>query len=383
MTACWSSLLVEGGEKPRWMARPDPGGIPWQSRRVAERVLSTRQLNRALLARQLLLERSSMPLARAVEQVAGLQTQYAPSAYVSLWSRLRDFRRETLTRALELRRVVQATLLRVTIHIVSARDYPLFAAGIRRGNREWWFRVQRTEIEGVDMEDVAARLREYLSSGPRRAPQLKQLLLAEGFPPAAWSGAGVWLEMVRVPPSGTWEQRRADLYGLAEDWLGRSVATEAEGMEHLVRRYLGGFGPASLNDVAKWAGLSVTSLRPVVQRLRLRRFLDEQGGELLDLPRAPLPHPDTPAPARLLPTWEATLLVHARRTQILPEQYRPLVFSTKTPHSVPTFLVDGAVAGTWRYEKGKVLLEPLAPLPRAARRELEEESERLAAFHAD
>jgi winged helix DNA-binding protein len=347
------------------------------------RALSTRELNRAMLARQLLIERSSMPLTRAVEQVAGLQTQYAPSAYVSLWSRLRDFRREALTRALEQRRVVQATLLRVTIHIVSARDYPLFAAGIRRSNREWWLRVLRKEIEGIDTEAVAARLREHLSAGSRRAPELKELLHAEGFPPRAWSGAGLWLDMVRVPPSGTWEQRRADLYGLAEDWLGRSDATEAEGMEHLIRRYLGGFGPASVNDIASWAGLSVTTLRPVVERLRLRRFHDEQGGELLDLPRAPLPDPDTPAPVRFLPTWEATLLVHARRTQILPEPYRHLVFNTKTPHSVPTFLVDGAVAGTWRYEKGKVRLEPFAPLPRVVRRELEEESESLAAFHAD
>lgn len=324
-----------------------------------------------------------MPLTHVIERVAGLQTQYAPSAYVSLWSRLRDFRREALTSALEQRRVVQATLLRVTIHIVSARDYPLFAAGTRRGNREWWLRVVRKEPEGVDMEDVAGRLRKHLSAGPRRAPELKELLGAEGFPPMAWSGAGLWLDMVRVPPSGTWEQRRADLYGLAEDWLGRSDATEAEGIDHLVRRYLGGFGPASLNDMATWAGLSVMSLRPVVQRLRLRRFLDEQGRELLDLPRAPLPDPDTPAPVRFLPTWEATLLVHARRTQILPENYRALVFNTKTPHSVPTFLVDGAVAGTWRYEKGKIRLEPFAPLPRVVRRELDEESERLAAFHAD
>jgi len=121
----------------------------------------------------------------------------------------------------------------------------------------------------------------------------------------------------------------------------------------------------------------------VVPRLRLRHFRDERGGELLDLPRAPLPDPETPAPVRFLPTWEATLLVHARRTQILPETYRPLVFNTKTPHSVPTFLVDGAVAGTWRYEKGRIRLEPFAPLPRVVRRELEDESERLAAFHTD
>jgi hypothetical protein len=121
----------------------------------------------------------------------------------------------------------------------------------------------------------------------------------------------------------------------------------------------------------------------VIERLRLRRFRDEQGRELLDLPRAPLPDPDTPAPVRFLPTWDATLLVHARRTAILPEPYRPRVFHTKTPHSVSTFLVDGAVAGTWRYEKGRVRLEPFHSLARATRRDLAEEAEKLAAFHTD
>ena len=159
--------------------------------------------------------------------------------------------------------------------------------------------------------------------------------------------------------------------------------TEAEGLEHLVRRYLGGFGPASPHDVASWAGLPVTTLRPVLEGLGLRRFHDGQGGELLDLPGAPLPDPETPAPARFLPTWDATLLVHARRTQVLPERYRSLVFQTRTPHSVPTFLVDGAVAGTWRHEQGRVRLEPFDRLPRPARRELDEEAERLAAFHRD
>jgi hypothetical protein len=348
---------------------------------VTERVLSTQQLNRALLARQLLLDRSKLPITRALERVGGLQTQYAPSAYIGLWSRLHDFRRDALTKVLEQRRAIQATLMRATIHIVSARDYPLFAAGIRKSRKEWWLRVQRHQIEGLDMDAVAALLRRHLKGSPRRQTELTKLLEAEGLPRMAWSGAGVWLDMVRVPPSGTWERRRADLYGLAEDWLGPLDATESQGLELLVRRYLGGFGPARVNDVANWAGLQVTALRPVIERLRLRRFRDEEGAELLDLPGAPLPDPDTPAPVRFIPTWDATLLAHARRTQILPEPFRPRVFHTKTPHSVPTFLVDGAVAGKWRYEKGQVKLEPFARLSREVRRELDEEAERLAAFH--
>ena len=349
---------------------------------MAARVLSTRELNRALLARQLLLARSPLPLTRALEQVAGLQTQYAPSAYVALWSRLRDFPREALTRALEQRQAVQATLMRSTIHVVSTGDYPLFAGAIRQGRRAWWRRTLRRQVEGVDMEAVADLLRKHLAGGPRRQAELTALLAAEGLPQQVWSGAGLWLDLVRVPPAGTWERRRADLYGLADDWLPAAAVTEAEGLGHLVRRYLGGFGPASPHDVASWAGLPVTTIRPVLEPLGLRRFRDEQGGELLDLPRAPLPDPETPVPARFLPTWDATLLVHARRTQLLPERYRSRIFHTKNPHSVPTFLVDGAVAGTWRYERGRVRLDPFEPLPRPVRRELGDEAERLAAFHA-
>ncbi len=130
-----------------------------------------------------------------------------------------------------------------------------------------------------------------------------------------------------------------------------------------------------------WSGLPPTTLRPVVERLHLRRFRDEQGGELLDVPRAPLPDPDTPAPVRFLPTWDATLLIHARRTQILPEPDRPRVFNTRTPHSVSTFLVDGQAAGTWRYEKGRGRLEPFHALPPTVRHALEDEAATLATFH--
>jgi hypothetical protein len=201
---------------------------------------------------------------------------------------------------------------------------------------------------------------------------------------ALWNGVGAWIDLVRVPPSGTWERRRADLYATAESWLGRTNATADEGIEHLLERYLQGFGPARLTDAASWAGLSVTTLRPATERLRLRTFRDEEGKALLDLPRAPLPQPETPAPVRFLPTWDATLLVHARRTQILPEQLRPLVFNTKTPHSMPTFLVDGAVAGAWRVErtakKATLTLDAFEPLPRGAQAALRKEAEAILRF---
>jgi hypothetical protein len=148
-----------------------------------------------------------------------------------------------------------------------------------------------------------------------------------------------------------------------------------------VRRYLQGFGPARPADIANWASLDVTTTKRALERLGLRRFTDEAGKELVDLPRLPLPHSETPAPVRFLPVWDATLLAHCRRTQILPEKYRPRIFNVRNPQSVNTFLVDGQVAGTWRYENGRVRIEPFGRLPRGARAELDEEAERLASFH--
>jgi len=350
---------------------------------VSERALSTRELNRALLARQLLLERSTLPLVDALEQVAGLQAQYAPSPYVGLWSRLADFRRDDLTRALEERRAVQATLLRVTIHVVSAADYSPFTEAVRASRQEWWDRAVRGQLKGVDMEAAADLVRERLAAGPARQTELRELLTDKGFPREAWIGVGLRVDMVRVPPSGTWERRRADLYSLADDWLGPWRVDPAEALEHLVRRYLAGFGPATLADLGSWAGMALTPLRPVLERVGTRRFRDAEGGELFDLPGAPLPDPETPAPPRFLSTWDANLLVHARRTQLLPERHRGRIFHTRAPQSFPTFLVDGSVAGTWRYQDGRIELEPFDPLPRPTRRALEDEADRLALFHQE
>ncbi len=174
------------------------------------------------------------------------------------------------------------------------------------------------------------------------------------------------------------ERRRADLFEAAEAWVGPEDVSEDDAVLHLVRRYLWGFGPASMKDVAAFTGLPARDVARALDRLPVRTFRDEDGGALLDLPRAPLPAAETPAPVRFLPTWDATLLVHARRTGILPERHRPLVFNTKTPHSTSTFLVDGAVAGAWRFEAGRVKLEPFEPLGRASSKAVEKEAERLA-----
>jgi hypothetical protein len=341
---------------------------------VSERVLTQRALNRALLARQLLLERVRLPLPRVVDRMGGIQNQYAPSAYVALWTRIEGFRRDQLTRALERRALVQGTLLRGTIHVVSRREYWPWAEAIREPRREWLRRAW-PRLAALDGEQIDETLRGALRDGPRRRNDLVDLVGKDGFQAAD-------LDLVRVPPSGTWELRRADLYGLAEDWVGPNDADAEAGRELLVRRYLAAFGPARAADIQGWAAIGLPRIEAVLERLELRRFRDEQGRELVDLPRAPLPDPETPAPARFVPVWEAMLLVHARRTGVLPEEFRPILFNSRLPASMSTFLLDGLVAGAWRHERGRIELQPFRRLTRAERAELKDEQERLAALHA-
>jgi hypothetical protein len=339
------------------------------------RTLTERELNRALLARQMLLERVKAPIPRVLERMGGLQAQYAPSMYIGLWSRVEGLERDAVTRALERRSIVQGSMMRATIHLVSKRDYWPFVVGIRQAQQKWWLRVHK----GVSRQGVAANDRKVRRA--LRGKTLSRVELEEVIG-QRWGPAGVFVDLVRVPPSGTWERRRADVYALAEDWVGPEDATEEQGVEHLIRRYLQGFGPARPTEIADWASLDVTTTRQALERFELRRFQDEQGNELVDLPRLPLPDADTPAPPRFLPVWDATLLVHARRTQILPEKYRARVFNVKTPNSVNAFLVDGQVAGSWRFEKGRIRLAPFGRLTKAARAELNDEAERLAEFHS-
>ena len=343
---------------------------------MSEPVLTARRLNRALLARQLLLERATLPIVDAVEQVGGLQTQYAPSGYVGLWSRLAAFRRDDLTAALENKTVVQATLLRTTIHMVSRREFWMYAMGIRQARRTWALRLRPGAADEAAMLAAAARIRAALADGPRTVKELDGLVT--GFV----GNASLWIDLIRVPPSGTWERRRADRLALAEDWVGPVDATEDDGLTHLVGAYLRAFGPAPWRDIGRWAGISTAQANRGGEGLTLVRYRDEAGRELLDLPDAPLPDPDTPAPVRFLPHWEAVLLVHARRTGILPEAHRSRVFHTKNPFSVGTVLVDGRVVAAWSLRDGKVVVDPFEDLRPADRRAIEDERAALEAFHA-
>jgi hypothetical protein len=345
---------------------------------AAERVLTGRELNRALLARQLLLDRARTSLPRALERMAGIQAQYAPAMYLGLWSRVEGFHRVDLTSALERRTVVQGTLLRSTIHLVSAGDYWPFAIAVREARRAWWRRVQAKGLTEADLVAPVQRLRARLADGPLTQAELDA---AVGQPPVP--GIGLWVDLVRVPPSGTWERRRADRYASAEAWLGPPGIEPAAAQEHLLRRYLHGFGPARSTDVASWAGLPARETQAVLDRLALRRFRDEAGQLLVDVPRAPVPAADTEAPVRFLANWDASLLAHAKGKGVLSGELRPAVFSTRNPQSVATVLVDGSVAAIWRYDGDAVRIEPLRRLHRAEAKAVDEEAERLTAFHRD
>jgi hypothetical protein len=308
--------------------------------------------------------------------VGGLQTQYAPSGYVGLWSRLADFRRDELTAALEDRSVIQATLMRSTIHVVSRREFWRYALGVRRARRDWALKFPGRNVDEAGLIEAARQMREALADGPRTVKELGAL--GAGFV----GNLGLWVDLVRVPPSGTWERRRADRLELAERWVGPEDASEEEGLEHLVRGYLRAFGPAPWRDIASWAGISVGDAKRGGAGLELIRYHDDDGRELLDLEGEPIPDPDTPAPVRFLPHWDANLVAHARRTGLLPEQHRPRVFSIRNPFSVGTYLVDGTVAGAWSLRDGRIELDPFEVLAAKDEPAVERERGALEAFHA-
>jgi hypothetical protein len=338
--------------------------------------LDERTLRLTLLERQGLLERRTVPIPEAIEAAGGLQTQYAPSGYVGLWTRLDEFRRNELTVALEDRSVVQATLMRTTIHMVARDRFWHYALGVRQARRTWALR--RPGVTERDLVERAERLREALRDGPRTVRELGEL--GAGFV----GDLGLWVDLVRVPPSGTWQRRRADRLALAEDWVGPPPpdVDEPAGLRHLVRTYLHAFGPAPWRDIAAWAGVGLTELRSAAADLDLQPYADVQGRPLVDLAGLDLADPDAPAPVRFVPHWDALLLVHARRTGVLPEAHRPRVFSSKNPFSVGTVLVDGRVMAGWSIREGRLEVDPFEAIPRSVAAELERERQALEAFHA-
>src|ERR671935_1022305 len=341
----------------------------------AERVLTLRELNRALLARQLLLERRRLSVPRAVERLCALQAQYSPSPYIALWSRLVGFRKEQLTRALEQRRVVKATLFRITLHIASARDYPYFAAAFLPAAQEMTPRVTAEKIAELSRAVNAAA-----SNGPVTHEEV-EAIASEGLGGFRWRTRTL-APLVHLPPSGTWSHYgRAQLRAM-EAVLGVELPSREDGAERLVRRYLAAFGPATREDLLRFAGLRVGDVRAGLERVGTVTYSDERGRVLFDLPRAPLPDGDTPAPVRFLPKWDSSLLAYAppERTRILPEKFRSTVIG-KNGDVLPTVLVDGFVAATWDLgTKRDLTIKPLRRLTKQERAEIDDEGERLIEF---
>jgi winged helix DNA-binding protein len=325
------------------------------------RTLSRRELNRALLARQLLLERRRVPATRAIECLAGLQAQWEPAARMGLATRLDGFRPQQL----DGRRVVRATLMRSTIHLVSARDYLLFLPALLPALRRTWERYHPGEADDPELERLGKRLL-GAAHEPRSANELRGLL-EDDERGSRWFRLRHHVPLVRV----------GDAYVSAEAWLGRPFATPDEGRIHLLRRYLRAFGPATAADIAAWSGLQVSELRPSLETLRLRRFQDEAGRTLLDEPGAPLPTAETPAPPRLLPRFDNIVLSHADRTRVIADEHRRRI--VRAAEVDATFLLDGFVAGRWKLERGKLELDPFVELTRKDVKALEEEASRLAA----
>ena len=345
---------------------------------MTERVLTVRELNRALLARQLLLERKRLSPTAAIERVGPQHAQGVESTYVNLWSRVDGFRRDQLIRALARRAVVRGNVQRNTLHLHSAREYPLYHAALRTPRLDWLAGSWKHRYSEQQLRIAERTLAKATAAGPRPAAELIEALGGDRW---LLTATGIRFGFVTAPPAGTWGFHGTSALTLAHPWLGAQPADPAHGMQHLVRHYFAAFGPATLDDLCFWAALRKRDVAPFVDDLELRRFRDERGRLLLDLPRSPLPPAETPAPPRFLLRWDNLYLGHAsgERDRIVPPALRKRVYTVNTVMPA-TFLVDGFVAGTWRHERDRVVLVPWRRLTAGERKSLEDEVEGLADF---
>lgn len=353
---------------------------------AAERVLTRRELNRALLARQLLLERATLSPVRAVERLAGLQAQSTPSPYLALAARLEGFEREQLTRALRTRRLVKALLQRGTLHVVTPAHYWAIMAVRGPLATSLWPPSYEARISTREIERIAVQVLQEIGDGELTLKEAQALLaphVREGVPATfLWRRIQSYAHLVHVPPSGTWGYGGHGVYAAAAHELAGDPPSADDGLDALVRAYLGAYGPATPQDVGQWAGIPrVGPIRESLERLSTRRFRNEAGKVLHDLPRAPLPDPELPAPPRLIPRFDNLVLSHDDRSRILGDVPPSRIVTTNgLVHA--TILVDGFVTGTWQLDGGRVVLEPWRRLDRAVQRALREESERVEALVA-
>jgi hypothetical protein len=358
---------------------------------AAARALSDRELNRALLARQFLLRRVALTPSAAIERLAGLQAQWAPAPYVGLWSRLAKFAIADLERALAARTVVKATLMRGTLHLVSAKDYPALCVATTRSRPERWAPATRRLANA----DEIHRATVTFARTARTREALADFLVTQGVA-ADLSGPMLWWLiashgwLVHVPPSGTWAFRRSGDLIAADAWIRSAREPDLTAAVAItVQRHLAAFGPATPDDISSWSSIRTPAIRSALEALgsKVRTFTDPRGRTLYDLQRAPRPDADTQAPVRFLPKWDSTLLAYAppERVRILSEAHRKTVIA-KNGDVAQTFLVDGMVAGTWsatiKPREATVVVTPFGRLAKADRSAIAAEGERLARFLA-
>ena len=353
---------------------------------ASEGILGRGELNRALLERQFLLRRVDLPVRDALEHLVGLQAQAVPPTYYGLWSRLEGFDPHELGRMLTDREAVRMTLMRGTVHLVTVRDAlllrPLVQAVIERGHNGAFGR----RMGGADVGEIERAVREELDGEVLHARELGRRLVARGVGDdveAIGNATRVYVPLVQVPPRGVWGRSGQAKYATLEAWTGRLLESNPS-IDEVVLRYLAAFGPASVMDMQNWSGL--TKLREAFERLRPRlvTFRDEAGRELFDLPGAPRPDPDVPAPVRFLGEYDNVLLGHADRTRIITPDF-PWREMLAPGRFVSSLLVDGMLRGTWWIERdGKrnatLAIRPFGELSAAEREEVAAEAERMVGF---
>jgi Winged helix DNA-binding domain len=344
--------------------------------------MSGRAINRATLARQLLLERAELTPVEAVGRLAGMQAQEPKHPYVGLWTRLSEFSEEQLSAAVRDRALVRATLFRGTLHLLTPADYLRFRSTLGPV-LENGLNMLGDRAEGLDRAKVEAAARKLLAKEPLTFTEVRDALVRQ-FPDVNERALGFTTRMlvplVMVPTEARWGYPANARFTPAEDWLGAKPHRAAVPGE-LVLRYLAAFGPATPADFQTWSGLP--KAKPVFDELELEVFTDENGKTLYDVPDAPRPEPDTPAPVRFLPEFDNLLLAHARRERVIADEHRPAVF-TKNLRIKSTYLVDGTVAGLWTAEKKRgvatLTLTPFGRLLKRTAAELEREGTALLRF---
>ena len=346
-------------------------------------VLSQRALNRTLLHRQRLLERGPYDTAETIDHLVGMQSQVPKAPFVGLWSRIAGFDPATLDTLMLERAAVRASLMRTTLHLVSADDAiglrPLFQPVLERAFHSQ--RAFREGVDGIDPDELLAAGREALEATPLSTSELGRALgprWPDRDPSHLAYAVRFQLPLVQVTPRGTWASTQAPRVATFETWLGRSAATAGD-TAALLRRYLAAFGPATPADVASWSGW--TGMRAVLDRLRprLRLVRDEDGRELFDIPDAPYPAADTPAPTRFLPMYDNIALGHENRSRLATRAFTEPIWHRGG------ILVDGFLRGTWRLDRqpggdSLMRLRVFEPMTAGEVEGVEEEAARLAAF---